>query len=273
MRLFLGTLFALLACSAGEKDDTSTATTESDADTDADADADADADTDTDTDTDTDCTATVSGTMVGYDGATPAGTEIQFCELTCFTTDTDATGAWAFTQMCPGSYKLDGVGEFVEDHDYGRIRAHVDLGADDVAVDEALFLPRVLGPATVTSAGAPMTWGEVTLGLDLDNLTVPFGYEADQIWVGTVDAPDVPGFWGVAATYAITFVPLATQVAAPFTLSANAGLAAGDYDVYSVDDHGELEGPVGSATVGGDGEIPNTTVSPTILSWLLFVPK
>lgn len=242
------------------------------ADADTDTDADSDSDTDSDTDSDVEGTATISGTIKAYDGAAPADVEVQACVTTCYSTTTDATGAFSFTGMDAGEYKVDVVGEGVDGKDYGRMRvqAIVEDGGAWVSPG-ALFMAQMFGPTSVTSSGT-FTFGAVSWTIDPAILTIPFGYDADMYSVGVVAGPDIAPFWSVTPAMAVAFGPLATEVAGSFDLSVATDLAAGDYAVYSVGLHGDLEGPVGTATANGTS-LTASGLSPELLTWLLFVPQ
>lgn len=237
----------------------------------------ADTDTDTDTDTDVDDTAPdptgiITGSVVAYDGPI-GGVEVQACVTVCFSTAADSSGVFTFTGLGAGDYKVDAVGEAVDGKDYGRIRVNASL-VDDASTwtsPSPLFLPQMFGPTVVASAGT-YTFGPVAWTVDPSILTIdPIGHDPDTYWVGVVPGADVGAFWEVTPSLAVAFNPLATGVAGTFTLSITTDTPAGEYDVYSVDLHGELEGPVGTATA--DGTTVTASASPSVLTWLLFVPK
>ncbi len=241
----------------------------------ADADTDTDADSDTDTDTDTDeqeGTATISGSIRAYDGSTPSDVEIQACVTTCFSSTTDATGAFSFTGMDAGEYKVDVVGEGVDGKDYGRMRVQgiVDDGGAWVSPG-ALFMPQMFGPTSINSSGT-FTFGAVSWTVDPSILTIPFGYDAGMYSVGVVDGAEIGPFWSVTPSLAVAFGPLATEVAGSFDITVSTDVPAGQYDVYSVGLHGDLEGPVGTGTASGTS-LTATGLTPELLTWLLFVPQ
>lgn len=227
--------------------------------------------------TDTDPgTATVTGSVIDYEGNPVVGVEMQLCETVCYSAQTDSSGVYSFTEKSGGSYKLDALGHTV-DAELGWIRVHVELApAAAWSAPAALYLPHVYGPESLASGSATFGagMGSVTLGADLENLTVPFGFEADEFWGGFVAGSEVPAMWDVQNVMAAAaFSPLGTVVKAPIDVSVNAGSAPdGTYNVYSVDAHGEIEGPVGTATASG-GVFTATGLQPTILSWLFFVPQ
>lgn len=267
MRTFflLSLSLAVGGCTNGKSDSEggdTTGNSETDTDTDTDTDSDADADP---------ATAAVTGTAVAYDGTTPAGVEVQVCDLVCYSVETDATGAFVKTGLKAGSYKVDAIGPSI-DGDYGQIRAHVELEVgEEFAFPAAFFMPKVYGPEAMT--GDPVTVGDVTITADADSFAVPFGYDENLYWAGVVQGPDIPPLWETPAApaVAVSFLPLATTVSASFDILFQSDVPAGSYNVYSVDDHGVAEGPVGTATA--DGTVMSATgVQPAFLTWLLFVP-
>lgn len=255
-------LAVLPACSGGSDD--SAPTTDSDADADTDTDADVD-------DTAPPSESVISGTVVAYDGPVGAGVEVQVCITSCYAGETDASGAFRFEGLDAGEYKLDVVGEGVEGKDYGRIRVQaMPEQSAEWAAPSPLFLPKMVGPTPITAQGT-YTFGAVRWTVDPSILTIPIGYDADQYSVGVVDGANVGAFWPVTPTFAVAFGPLATEVSGSFDIAVDMPTApAGAYDVYSVGFHGDLEGPVGTATA--DGTTVQGTVTPAYLTWLLFVP-
>ncbi len=265
MRLLSLLPTVLLACTGAPADSGTPADT--DTDTDADTDADSDAD-----DTAPAPVGVINGTVVAHDGPVGVDVEVQACVTTCYSTQTDSAGAFSYTGMEDGEYKLDVVGEGVDDKDYGRIRVQAIVeGGSTYTTPAALYLPKMFGPSLLTAAGAH-PFGDVTWTVDPAILTIPFGYDEGMFSVGTVAGPDIGPFWPVTPSMAIAFGPLATEVGGPFTVIANSPITAGEYDVYSVDAHGALEGPVGTATADGT-TVTSTSLTPTILSWILFVPQ
>lgn len=253
----------LPACSGGTDDSAPTS------DSDADADADTDADID---DTAPPSESVISGTVVAYDGPVGAGVEVQVCITACYAGETDSTGAFRFEGLDAGEYKLDVVGEAVEGKDYGRIRVMANPAQSaEWTAPSPLFLPQVFGPTTIATQGT-YTFGAVRWTVDPSILKIPIGYDADQYTVGVVDGANVGAFWPVTPTFAVAFGPLATEVSGSFDIAVDMPTApAGTYDVYSVGFHGDLEGPVGTAVA--DGATVQGTVTPTFLTWLLFVPQ
>lgn len=194
------------------------------------------------------------------------------CETICYSQDSVSDGTFLFTGLPAGSYKVDAVGESVDGGDYGRIRIHIEVAdAEVVALPEGLYMPKMVGPQTVTAG--EHTFGTVTWTVSAADVTVPFGYEEDRYSVGVVAGADIPSYYGVAAAYAVAFYPLATEVSAPFgVVATGTGVADGTYDVYAVSALGETEGPVGTAVAAG-GTLTAASVQPAVLSWLLFVPQ
>jgi hypothetical protein len=256
--------FALLGCT-GKPDDSGTDS------------ADADTDTDTDTDTDVDDsgpapTAVLTGTVAAYDGVIAADVEVQACVTTCFSGHTDAAGTFTFSEMEAGEYKLDVVGEGVDGKDYGRMRVQAIVeDAGTWTAPGPLFMPQMYGPTAVSSSGT-FSFGPVQWAIDPAILTIPFGYDEGMYSVGLVAGTDIAAFWPVTPAIAVAFGPLATEVDGSFDLSIQTGAPAGSYSVYSVDLHGALEGPVGTATADGTTLIA-IGLSPSLLTWLLFVPQ
>jgi hypothetical protein len=124
------------------------------------------------------------------------------------------------------------------------------------------------GPQSITSSGT-YTFGNVSWTVNGADLEVPFGEDEGMFSVGEVSADKIPALWGVTPAVAVTFLPLATVVSGAFDVDV-AGDFTGTYDVYSVDEHGSLEGPIGTAT-GADGHLVASGIQPTLLTWLLFV--
>lgn len=213
-------------------------------------------------------TATITATVVGYDGSVPEGLEVQACQTSCIQAWTDATGTATFTGMKAGCYKLDALGERIQGADYGRIRVFLEVGIGEAhAVSAPLLLPQMVGPQTV-STGAH-TFGNVTWTVDVATLAVPFGFADDQFSVGAVAGADVPAHWAITPAGAVAFQPLGTEVSAPFDLVVVGDYADGTYDVWSAGGHGELVGPVGTATAVG-GTLTATGIAPEYLTWVLF---
>lgn len=257
-------------------------TADSETDTHDTGDTDIDSDTETgdtdsgDTDSDSGdsggrANASLFGTVVAYDGAIAVGIEVQACETTCFTTETDGSGAFGFTGMEAGDYKVDVVGEAAAGKDYGRMRVQAVVGDSDTwTAPGALFMPQMVGPVSITSSGS-YAFGDATWTVDPATLTIPFGYDADDFSVGVVQGYDIAAFWSVTPALAVAFGPFGTTVSGAFDLSVSTSLSAGTYTVYSVNGSGALEGPVGTASANGV-TLTADGVSPTLLTWLFFVP-
>lgn len=212
--------------------------------------------------------ATISASVVGYDGEVFEGLEVQACKSLCIQGYTDATGVATFTEMEAGCYKIDALGERVDGGDYGRIRVYVEVGAGAaVTLSDELFLPKMAGKQTLTSG--TYTFGDVTWTVDASTIAVPFGYPAGEFDVGAVAGADVPALWDITAAGAVAFQPLASEVSAPFDLSVTGDYADGTYDVYNAGEHGELVGPIGTATATG-GVLTATGIEPEFLTWILF---
>ncbi|MFZ5478116.1 MAG: hypothetical protein ACOZNI_15215 [Myxococcota bacterium] len=261
----------LLAC-AGSPEDSAGGDADADTDTDADTDADTDVD-DTGTYTDTDPSdATVTGGVVLYDGTAPPGMDVQLCETVCFSGVTLDGGGILFEELDEGSYKLDVLGEAFGSGDYGHSRVHVELAMSEQHVLPApVFVPQVVGPETIASSGT-YEIGAVTWTVDPAQIELPFGADEGQFWVGVVAGEDIPaGMYPVTASLAVAFLPFGAEPLAAFDLTVDAALPAGTYDLYDVDDHGNLEA-AGTATSDG-AVVTATEIAPRFLTWLLFVPQ
>jgi len=217
-------------------------------------------------------TGSIGGNAIAFDGVPPAGMEVQVCDQLCLPLSTDAAGNFIATDLRAGSYKVDALGESVEGRGYGHSRVHVDLAAGEaLTIPYALFVPRVEGPQTLTSG--TYTFGTLRWTVNAANLDAPFGFEEGVFSAGVVAGTDIPPAWETPAApvAAVAFLPFGTEVAAPFEIALSGTWDASGYDIYSVDSKGKLEGPVGSGTVV-DGEL-TASVQPTLLTWLLVVPR
>lgn len=267
MRLLSVAFLFAVACTGTPKNsdsstDTSGGTTDSATTT-------TDSETTTTTST-TEPTGVISGSIKAYDGTTPADITVQVCATTCYSITTDQTGAFIKESLKEAGYKVEVMGHTTKGHDYGNLRMHVELAdAQAYAVTAPLYMPQVFGPQT--AGGAEMHFGDVTVDASNATLKVPFGETDNTFWAGTVAGAEVPPFWGLdAPAGAVAFVPLGTEVTGSFNLAVS-GYESGSYDVYSVDEHGSVEGPVGTASVEA-GTLYAADLAPTILSWLIFVP-
>jgi hypothetical protein len=229
--------------------------------------------TDTEDTVDTDPgTASIGGAVVGYDGARPAGMEVQVCDQLCIPVTTDADGNFVASSLDGGSYKVDALGEGVDGASYGRIRVHLDLEPGQSAtIPYPLYMPNMSPPFTLTNGAnvlGPLTWT-----VDPATLDAPFGFEEGVVQVGFVEGANVPPAWETPAAPvgALAFLPFGTEVSARFSFAISAPGLSGDFDVYSVDAKGKLEGPVGSAS--SEGGTLSGDAQPTLLTWLLLVPR
>jgi hypothetical protein len=113
----------------------------------------------------------------------------------------------------------------------------------------------------------------MTLQADPTGLREPFGYDPNVLYMGFVAGADIPPFWEtpMAPEAAVSFAPLPFSVSTPVTVTVEGSWVGTDYDVYSLDDHGSLEGPVGTAKVEG-AQLIASDLTPSFLTWLLFVP-
>ncbi len=258
-------LMLIVACGGATKDDTAN---DMSADTGSDSGT-ADSGETEDTDPGT---ASISGSVTAFDGTHPAGMEVQVCDQLCIPVTTDANGNFSATGLDGGSYKVDALGEGVDGANFGRMRAHVDLEPGGTAtLAFPLFLPQMSAPATLVNGAN--TVGGVTLTLDPSVLDAPFGFDEGVVSTGVVSAADIPDAWGVPspAAAAVAFLPFATEVSGSFTFSVTGTWDAAGYDVYAVDAKGKLEGPLATATV--EGGTLSATVQPSLLTWLLVVPR
>jgi hypothetical protein len=228
--------------------------------------------TTTDTGTPPEATGIISGSVVAYDGTKPADVTVQVCSIICYSISTDGNGTFIKEKLKADGYKVEAFGSVVKGHDFGNLRMHVDLAdAENHPIDTPLYLPKVTGP--VVNSGSPMTLGAVHLSAAVDALKVPFGEDDNTYWAGTVESANIPPFWGLTdPALAVAFLPLGTEVSKPIQVSVDGSYPAGNFDVYSVDEHGSVEGPVGTATSDGTTVVAKD-LSPTILSWLIFVPS
>ncbi len=215
-------------------------------------------------------TGTVDGTVVAYDGPV-SNISVQACVTQCYTTRTDATGAFHFTGMRAGNYKIDAIGFGTTDHGDERVPATLADDASAWTAPSPMFLPQLFGPVVMTTSKT-YTFGPIAWTVDPSTLTVdPLAGDANTLWAGVVPASGIGAFWGVTPSLAVAFGPLGTVATGTFTMAITSDIAAGDYDVYSVDAIGQIGAPVGSATA--DGTTVNLTATPPYLTWLLIAPK
>ena len=271
-------LALLLAACAGDTSDDKAL----DSADDADADTDTDTDTDTDADTDTDPgDGAISGTVQYYDGTIASGFPVQVCSLLCRYVDTDASGNFALTGLDAGDYRVDTVGA-EEGRNLGNFVVNVPLLESEIrAITPALWVPHVEGPVVSNEVAGRDTYtvGDVTLTFAATDLELIFG-TADpdtgdfDVYAGVANGADLPAFWSVTPTFAVTLLPWAAGVLAGFDMEVD-GLTApdGTYQVYALDDFGRLEQvPVGTASVSG-GHATATGLTPEVWTWLLFVAE
>jgi hypothetical protein len=217
-------------------------------------------------------TASIGGFVLGHDGSRPAAMEVQVCDQLCIPVSTDDDGNFVVSGLDGGSYKVDALGEGVDGASYGRIRVHLDLAPGETAtIPYGLYMPQMSPPFTLRNGAnelGPLTWT-----VDPATLDAPFGFEEGVVQVGFVEGANVPPAWETPnpPIGALAFLPFATEVSARFSFSFQAPDLTGNFDVYSVDAKGKLEGPVGSAT-GADGTLSGDA-QPTLLTWLLVVPR
>ena len=275
--LLLAAPLALLPLTACDGEEEPTDTAEADTDTDTDTDADTDTDTDSDTDADTGALGSIDGFVFNPDGSPAGGTNMQFCDTLCFNGEADGTGYFLQDELDVGSYKVDAIGEIddsnkVSGTGLGHVRVHVDIDGNDYTISPDLVLPEVSdwGSLSGSSTSFSSPGGNVTLSADSSTFTPPFGWDSYGYAAGVVS--DVPAWWsGYDAAMAVAFLPFAATVNAAFSVSFDAPPgAAASYDVYSIDDKGKLEGPVGTATLDGN-ELVISDVQPSLLSWLVLV--
>jgi hypothetical protein len=264
----IATLLLFAGCPAPTEADKAE---ETDADTDADADADADADSDTDADTDTGSVgdSTVSGTVLAYDGSTPAGVPVQLCDHRCFSGVTTEGGVLTYENVEAGAYKLDVLGETL-DGDFGRTRIQLDVAAtENHEIAAPIYLPQVI-TQTITTSGT-FTFGDARWTVDPAEIEPPFGAVEGEYSVGVVGGEHLAGMYDLNPALGVAFLPFAAEPLAPFDLEIDVALNAGTYDVYYLDEHGEM---VATGTATADGSVLTATqIQPALLTWLLFVPQ
>jgi hypothetical protein len=107
--------------------------------------------------------------------------------------------------------------------------------------------------------------------VDASTLSVPFGFEDDQFWAGAIPAAEIPAYWdGLDVQGAVSFRPFGTTVSAPFDIAVLGLWPEPSYQAYYIDDHGLVQGPVGTLSVV-EGVLMGT-VEPAFLTWILIVP-
>lgn len=220
-------------------------------------------------DTDTDeSTATYAGSVTGPDGAPLSGARLQLCSQLCFYGYTEADGSFLFEDLDGGDYKIDADGfDLGSSYGYGRFPAPITANVANTA-PLPLFVPDAGSTKTVTSG--TYTFGDVTWTVDSSILTLPLGYDEFSFTVGVTDGLVVPDYWSLAPVAIVTFLPFATSVDGSFDLVVSGAYADGNYTVYDVDVHGNAE-EAGTAVASG-GTLTATGLTPSNLSWILFVP-
>ncbi len=220
---------------------------------------------------------TVTGSVVTFDGNTPTGMAVTFCQTVCYSGKTTGGGQFEFADVPAGDYKLDAIGEGLND-DWGHIRVRVLLDAlQTVALPFPLFVPHQPDVQLVTyGQRSSLTFDGVTISIDGASLIEEpsDGETTLAVSAGLVLRDDVPAFWDVEPTFAVSFLPFATEVLGAFDIDvvdAMGEFAGDEFDVYAVGEHGDTEGPIGTAIRDGD-TLTAMGIKPTVLTWLLFVP-
>jgi len=271
MRLLL---LALFACTGTSKDDTAEP---ADADTDTDSDTDADTDTDTDTDP---RNGVISGMVVQWDGAPAVDVSVEICSIVCRYARTDENGNFEQTDLEANRFKIDAIGATYSVAGFGNSLVGVELAASEVfAMTPAMVLPPIEGPIEVSETAGSDTYdlGQVSLTFAANTLDFVFGAVDNDtgkfnLSAGVLEGDAVLTHWEVTPTFIVNFLPWITAPSAPMDVEVT-GLTSpdGTYDVYALQEYGELEGPLGTATVSG-GTATATGIQPTVWTWLLFVP-
>jgi hypothetical protein len=273
-----------VACSGKDGADTSdSAAADSDADTDADADADGDADADSDADSDADEEkATVGGSVLGFDGQVPGianeekGTymEVQVCDLVCYSYQTDADGGFASGEIDAATYKVDALGDTLDGRGYGRARVPIELQPGEALVLPYTIVLPPIEPAQSARSGT-YTFGRVAWTVDAMDLDPDVGAPESpaEVAAGYVAPEYIPPAWEwtTPPAFAVAFLPFAVTPLAPIELEVSGVSGPANWEVYAVAGHGELEGPIGSATLSGD-VLATADSQPSKLTWLFFVP-
>ncbi len=275
MRLFL---LLLAACSGSTTgDDTSTGDADADTDTDTDTDADTDADTDTDTDP---RDAIISGTVLLWDGSPAAEMEVQVCSIQCRYAITDASGNFSQGLLESARFKVDAIGAVYSSPGFGNALVGVDLGvSENFVISAPLVVPPVSGPVSVSETAGRATYdvGAVSLTFAATDLAFTFGVVDNDtglfdLYAGALEGAAIPQLWSVQPSFVVTFLPWAAENTGTLDVTVT-GLTSpdGSYTVYALEEYGEVEGPLGTATVSG-GTATATGLAPSHLTWLMFVP-
>jgi hypothetical protein len=271
MRLLL---LALLACTGTSKDDTAEP-----ADTDTDSDTDADADSDTDTDTDP-RSGVISGTVVQWDGAPAVDVSVEICSIVCRYARTDANGNFEQSGLEAHRFKIDAIGATYSVPGFGNSLVGVELAPGEVfAMTPAMVLPPIEGPIAVPETAGSDTYdlGQVSLTFAANTLDFVFGAVDNDtgtfnLSAGVLEGDAILSHWEVTPAFLVNFLPWITAPSALMDVEVT-GLTSpdGTYDVYALQEYGQLEGPLGTATVTG-GTATAAGIQPTVWTWLLFVP-
>ena len=76
----------------------------------------------------------------------------------------------------------------------------------------------------------------------------------------------------VVPQVAVSFLPWLTEPGAPMSLTiSDLSAADGTYQVYALEEYGEVTGPIGTATVA-KGTATITDIQPTVWTWIFLVP-
>lgn len=223
--------------------------------------------------------ATITGGVITFDGSTPTGMAVTFCQTACYSGKTTDGGQFAFNEVPPGDYKLDAIGEGLND-DWGHIRVPVHLDAKQMyELPIPLYVPHQPALQLATyGQHSSLTFDGVTMHVDGGDFLEEPQADTDDTTValsaGLVLHDDIPAFWEVEPSFAIPLLPFATEVLGPFdvdVVDAMGDFSGDSFDVYAVGEHGETEGPLGTATRDGD-TLSVVGIQPAVLTWLLFVP-
>lgn len=262
MALFLSTFLVLAGCDGGGADSKDTGTPE---DT-----SQGDSETGTeDSDTGETPLFNATGSVIDFNGAALGGARIQFCDLLCYTATSEADGSFLVEGVKAGNYKIDVDGfDIGAEYGYGRYPAGAVTDAD-VTLAWPAMVPAAGETKTITN-GSYSFAGGVTWTIDSSIIDLPLGYDAYDFTVGVTDGAMLTAYWEQDPAFAVTFLPFASEIAGSFDLSVSGSWPDGNYDVYQVGTHGELE-PIGSAVSVG-GSVTGLGLTPEILTWVVFVP-
>ena len=261
MALFTMAFLVFPGCDGGTEDSKDTAAVDT-----------AGGDTDTGTeDSDTGETPTfaASGSVIDHTGAALGGARIQFCDLLCYTATSEADGSFLVEGVKAGTYKIDVDGfDLGSEYGYGRYPAGPVVDAD-VTLPWSAMVPEA-GETKTISSGEYVYGGAVHWTVDSSIIDLPLGYDTYDFTVGLTDGALLTSYWDQDPAFAVTFLPFASEISGSFDISVSGAWPDGNYDVYQVGNHGDLE-PIGSA-IGVGGSVTGLGLTPEILTWVVFVP-